>query len=397
MSRSLSFLRVKGRDIVDEDGKKIYLRGVNLGSWLLLEGYFFQGRNFGEHIFKKVFARHNGREQLEQFMRLYRQQFISYEDIRRVKALGANCVRLPFNYRILDREKRIDYLDRAISWCRKEKIWCILDLHAAPGAQNPDWHSDSDGKARFWQARDNQRLFLSLWRDIARRYKDEPVVAGYDVLNEAVVKDSRKLCRLYDEVTEVIRQVDQKHILFLEANHYGQQLEPLGKPKDNNTAYSIHMYLPISFTFNFHLHLKYPGMIEGLYWDKKRIYSCLKHYDLLSRKWKVPIYVGEFGINFRSGHDYGELRYLEDALACFRKYQFHWTYWTYKAIANSQHPDGIYQYLPDPPWVKRGGPIFGWENFYHLWKTHKREIVDSWKTESFTKNKYLAKVLSRYF
>lgn len=392
----MSFLKVSGKDIVDEGGRKVYLRGVNLGNWLLLEGYFFHGRNFGAQIFKRNFVKHNGKEALKHFLSTFRQNYISYQDIRRIKKMGANVIRLPFNYRLLYKEKRWDYLNRAISWCKKEGIRCILDLHAAPGAQNPDWHGDSDGKARLWKDKKNRDLLVKIWGKIAQRYKDEPTIAGYDVLNESVTKNSKLLKKLYARITEEIRKFDKRHILFFEGNHYAQNLSFLGKPKDENTAYSIHVYLPLSFTFNLEPHLKYPGAIEGKKWDRKRIMQMVESYHRFSEKWNVPIYVGEFGVTFRSAKDYGELNYLNDLLSAFKKYNFHWTYWSYKCIANTHFPDGIWQYLPNPAWVKREGPIFGWENFYFLWKKHKKKIASSWKTKKFSKNKYISKLLHRY-
>lgn len=396
MSTKLSLLKVKGRDIIDQKGKKVYLRGVNLGGWLMMEGYILHGRNFAEHIFKKEFTRHNGRRQLQDFVQAYRKNFITYQDIRRIKKLGANCVRVPFNYRLIRHDKKWDYLDNAIKWCRREGIFCILDLHAAPGAQNADWHSDSDGRALLWKEKKLQKEYFAIWHRIATRYKNEATVAGYDVLNEAVVKNPQTLRKFYHKAVKEIRKVDKNHIIFLEANLWGQQLKPLGKPTDKNVAYSIHVYQPINFTFNFHPHLKYPGYIDGKLWDSKQIYRMIAPYYELAKKWQVPIYVGEFGINYRSPRYYGELRYLRDALDCFRRFGFHWTYWTYKAVAGGLYPDGIYQYLPNAPWVKREGPAMGWENFYHLWKKHKTQIAASWKTEKFTENRYISRLLCRY-
>ena len=396
MSSEQSLLQVRGKYIIDQKGKRVYLRGVNLGGWLMMEGYILHGRNFPEHIFKKEFIRHNGKRELENFMYLYRQNFITYGDIRRIKKMGANCVRVPFNYRLIQIDKGWNYLDNVTKWCKREGIFCILDLHAAPGAQNEDWHSDSDGRALLWKDKRNQKLFLTIWHKIARRYKNEATIAGYDVLNEAVVKNPKTLRRFYERIVKEIRKVDKNHIIFLEANLWGQQLKSLGRPKDKNIVYSIHVYQPINFTFNFHPHLKYPGYIDGKYWDSKQIFKMIIQYHQLAEKWQVPIYVGEFGINYRSAKYYGELRYLRDVLECFKRFGFHWTYWTYKAVANGLYPDGIYQYLPDFPWVKREGPILGWENFYHLWKKHKGKIAASWKTEKFSENRYISKLLSRY-
>ncbi|MFC1698449.1 glycoside hydrolase family 5 protein [Candidatus Omnitrophota bacterium] len=396
LADQLSWLRVQGTQIIEQNGRPVFLRGVNLGCWLMMEGYILHGRNFAAHLLKQDFARVNGKKELANFKQLFRQNYITASDIKRIKNLGANCIRVPFNYRLVAQERAWNYLDRLISWCRKLRIWLILDLHAAPGAQNPDWHSDSEGRALFWNEKRNRELYFKVWREIAARYKDEPTIAGYDVLNEAVIKDHKVLLRLYQQVTKEIRKVDQKHILFLEANHYGQQLRPLGRPKDKNTAYSIHVYLPINFTFNFQPHLRYPGYIDGQYWNRQKIQQVISGYQQLAQKWQVPIYVGEFGINYRSPKYYGELRFLEDLLAAFKKCGFHWTYWTYKAVAGGIYPDGIYQYLPNAPWVRREGPISGWENFIQLWPTNKKQIAASWQTEKFTENKYISKLLSKY-
>ena len=390
-------LKVKGKGIVNQKGGKVYLRGVNLGAWLMMEGYFLHGRNFGEHIFKREFAWANGQKELKNFTRLYRKHFLTYQDIKRIKKQGANCVRIPFNHRIISQEKDFHFLDNVIKWCKRENIWAILDLHAAPGAQNPDWHSDSDGQARLWKEKRFQKQYLAVWRRIAKRYKNETTIAGYDVLNEPVVKNPKNLSKFYQRVVREIRKIDKDHIVFLEANDYGQQLRPLGKPWDKNIAYSIHVYQPINFSFNFQPHLKYPGRIDGKHWDAKQIYNYIAPYHELAEKWQVPIFVGEFGINYRSPRYYGELRYLRDVLECFKKFGFHWTYWTYKAVAGGLYPDGIWQYLPNSPWVKREGPIMGWENFYSLWKKQKHQIATSWKTEKFTENKHISKLLSKYF
>lgn len=397
MNKPGSFLKVEGKNIVDQNGQKIRLRGVNFGGWLMMEGYILHGRNIPEHRLKQEFVRLNGEKELENFQRLYRENFITQADVRRIKKLGANCLRLPFNYRLLEDERGWFYLDQMIKWCGREGLWCILDLHAAPGAQNADWHSDSDGLARFWQEEKFRRQYLAIWRKIAQRYKEEAAIAGYDVLNEPVLNNPRLLTRFYHEVVREIRRVDRGHILFLEANLWGQQLKPMGRPWDKNIVYSIHVYQPLNFTFNFQPRLEYPGRINGRYWDKRRVEQMLIPYHELAEKWQAPIYVGEFGVNFRSLKAYGELDYLKDVLETFQKFGFHWTYWTFKAAANEVYPDGIYQYLPNSPWIKREGPTLGWENFPSLWKTQKRQIVSSWRTERFSENRPLTSLLSRYF
>jgi aryl-phospho-beta-D-glucosidase BglC (GH1 family) len=37
----------------------------------------------------------------------------------------------------------LKHLDRVIDLCAKHGIYTVIDLHAAPGGQNPDWHCDT--------------------------------------------------------------------------------------------------------------------------------------------------------------------------------------------------------------------------------------------------------------
>ena len=82
-------------------------------------------------------------------------------------------------------EEGFEEVERIVSWCRKNNLYVVLDLHAAPGGQNP-WHfCDSDGTARLWEEPDKYwPLTIKLWKEIAGRYADDPMILGYDLLNE---------------------------------------------------------------------------------------------------------------------------------------------------------------------------------------------------------------------
>ena len=388
-------LRVKNANITDCKGKKTILEGVNFGSWLMMEGYILGGRNIPAQRFKNTFRRVNKDSGLEEFMRLFRKNFIQPIDFKNVKDLGFNCIRLPFNYRLVWERHGLNYLDKAVKLCRKNKIYCILDLHAAPGSQNIDWHSDSNGKALLWINKKYQKQLIHTWEVLADYFKDEPTVAGYDLLNEGVCKDENKALKLYKQLVRAIRQIDRKHIIFIEGNNYAQDLEFMGKPWDDNLAYSIHFYVPLEFIFGFVRNLKYPGLIYNNYFSQKDLEKTLERYHKIKKKYNVPIFVGEFGINSRCPYCHKELVWLKDTLNLFKKFGFHWTYWTYKAVASGIYPDGIYQYNDNPAWVSRQNEVFGWETYYNLWKKHKKGIVNSWRTEQFKANQALITILKK--
>jgi aryl-phospho-beta-D-glucosidase BglC (GH1 family) len=406
MPPKLPFLKVDKTRIVDASGKPVMLKGVALGGWLMMEGYMMYGRNIAEKSFRESFEKAIGKEALEDFTRSFRDTFIREEDIDIIKGWGANCIRVPFNYRLIEFEDRpfsfneegIRYLDRIVKWCEKSGIYCILDMHAAPGAQNPDWHSDCVNKPEFFTSDVNKDRYFRLWHFLADRYKDVSAVAGYDVLNEPVVEfhEEHIVKDLYERVTKEIRDTDKKHIIFLEGNFWGQRLKFLDAPKDKNTVYSIHAYPPADYVFNWETDLAYPGKVYGVRWDKNTLNILAKQYRSFADKVGVPLYVGEFGVNWRGG-GFGEAQWVKDAVSIFKENGFHWTYWTYKTIANPVFPDGLYRYTKNPAWVNRKGPLSGWETFSSLWQSQKGSMAYSWRTENFKSNNKLLAVLKRYF
>lgn len=46
----LNFLHTSGQDIINESGKKIYLKEVGLGNWLLPEGYMWKFGGLGDRL-----------------------------------------------------------------------------------------------------------------------------------------------------------------------------------------------------------------------------------------------------------------------------------------------------------------------------------------------------------
>ncbi|MBN2120379.1 MAG: cellulase family glycosylhydrolase [Candidatus Omnitrophica bacterium] len=380
------------------------LRGVNLGSWLLMEGYILGGRNIPEHVFKKRFVRTYGKKELSKFENEFRNSFIAEGDLKRISSWKASCVRVPFNYRLIEKspykysEKGLMILKRLVSWAKKYKLYIILDLHAGPGSQNADWHADSSGKALLWKKPSFQERTFALWQYLANEFKDEASVYGYDVLNEPVLeKDKISLLKsFYGKLINKIREVDKNHTIFLEGNLWAQEIDFLKDLLNEKIAVSIHTYQPLDFTFNFRPGYRYPGYINKVFWDKSVLKKSLERYKIFSQRNSVDVFVGEFGINYRAGL-FGELNWLKDLLDIFKKWGFSWTYWTYKAVANHVFPDGIMQYLENEPWVKREANVRGWENFLNLWQKSSLKVISSLKSRSFTENRDVLNILKKYF
>ena len=131
-------------------------------------------------------------------------------------------------------DKGFGLTDSLVSWCAENDMYVILDLHAAPGGQGKDAGiSDYDpSKPSLWESPENQAKTVALWKRLAEHYVDEPWIAGYDLINETnwEMPGNAPLRNLYQEITDSIRSVDDRHIIFIEGNWFAMILPDLPHP-----------------------------------------------------------------------------------------------------------------------------------------------------------------------
>ncbi|MDH4138296.1 MAG: glycoside hydrolase family 5 protein, partial [Anaerolineae bacterium] len=274
MQPNLDFLRVRGSEIVNGRGEVVHLRGFCLGGWMNMENFII-GYPSHESGMRAAMARVLGEAKARFFFERFLRYFITEDDLRFIKSLGCNVVRIALNYRHFESDERpfeykpqgFSLLDKVIGWARAQQLYVILDLHAVQGWQNPGWHSDNPGQqAHFWGQKVFEDRALALWEELARRYRNESFVAGYNVMNEPNTNDVEWLNHFYRHVTAAIRAVDPDHILFLEGNRDSQQFDHLDPPFDDNTIYSSHYYFVPSIDDG-----EYPGTFHGKFYDRGRL------------------------------------------------------------------------------------------------------------------------------
>jgi len=358
----MSFLQVKGKYVIDEHGEKVFLRGVCFGGWLNMEN-FITGYPGVECSIRQAIKEELGEERYHTFFTSLLDSFITEDDFKFLSEIGATVVRIPFNYRHFEDDMNPNkynpsgfyYLDRAIEWAKKYNIYIILDLHSAQGWQNPDWHSDNPyGVSLLWEDRNYQERVKNLWLYIVEHYKDEPWVAGYNLLNEPTAPNMEILNKLYREWITAIRTIDKKHIFFIEGNIYSTIFEGLNEPFDDNLVYSSHNY-----TIATRMARKYPGYVGDTYVDRNWMEKTFFRTNRWILEHKIPSWVGEFGaryygpVNFPTNADRARLLALKDQLEVFNKYEQHWTIWTYKDLGMM----GVVIANPNSEYVKRIKPI----------------------------------------
>jgi hypothetical protein len=178
-------------------------------------------------------------------------------DIKRIADTGANSLRLVLDYRQLESspfeydEAGFALLDAIPSWCETHHIYLILDMHLAPGIQNPhDFVVHREKSYRFWHETQYQERFYALWATIAKRYARRKIIAGYDLLNEGTAPDATQYLKIMNTAAAKIRAHDGNHMLIVEEAVLPARSKRLLSVEDDNVLYSIHFFYPPRFTFH---------------------------------------------------------------------------------------------------------------------------------------------------
>ena len=191
-----AFVTIDGPNLLKPDGSRLFIMGTNLGNWLNPEGYMFNfSKTNSAHFIDEMLCQLVGPDFTARFWQQFKDNYVTREDIRFIKSTGANTIRLPFHYKLFTDE---DYMgltaaqdgfarvDSLVEWCRESELFLILDMHDAPGGQTGDNIDDSYGYPWLFESEDSQKLYCDIWRRIAERYKDEPVILGYELFNEPI-------------------------------------------------------------------------------------------------------------------------------------------------------------------------------------------------------------------
>lgn len=319
---SQGFLKARGQQIVNGKGENVLLRGIGLGGWMLQEPYMLQLSEaaVAQYDIKAKIIDLIGISNCEKFYSDWLNNMITERDIDSLKAWGFNSIRLPMHYNLftLPIEKEpvkgqdtwlktgFDLTDKLLAWCKKNRIYLILDLHAAPGGQGNDKPiADVDTtKPKLWESSFNQLKTISLWNKLAIRYANEEWIGGYDLINETNYKmeGNDPLAKLFLEITKAIRTVDPNHIIFIEGNQFANDYTGLTPPWDKNMAYSFHKY-----------------------WNQPTKETIEKYLDI-REKFNVPFWMGESGENQND--------WYKSVVNLLEVNNIGWAWWTIKKVGS---------------------------------------------------------------
>ncbi|RYY39391.1 MAG: glycosyl hydrolase family 5 [Chitinophagaceae bacterium] len=304
---------------------------MGLGGWMLQEPYMLglSGGPANQQDIRRRLEGLIGKERTERFYASWLAHFVSKADIDSLASWGFNSVRLPMHYNLYTLpvadepvkgkntwlKKGFTLTDSLLRWCAANRMYLILDLHAAPNGQGNDLPiSDRDSSTpSLWQSKAAQDKTVALWEELAKRYRGERWIGAYDLLNEPnwtfTDPSDRHGCNdstnaplraFYMRLTQAVRRIDKNHLIILEGNCWGNNYRGVLPLWDNNTALSFHKY-----------------------WNDNTDGSIAGIVDLRKRH-NVPIWMGESGENSNA--------WFRDAVALLERHNIGWAWWPHKKM-----------------------------------------------------------------
>ncbi len=377
-----NFVKVKGMDFIINN-KKITFRGFGIPNLFNIE-HFLIGLPGSELQIKGAFTDAYGEENSKVFWEEFYNCYLNEKDFEFFKKIGINSIRLSFNYRLFEsdqnpysyNENGFKQIDRILNLCERYEIYAILDLHSAPGGQNPDWHSDNAiGECLFWEYADFRTRTIALWEHIAERYKNNPWIAAYDLINEPCLYDldGKTVNNFYKKIIKKIRKIDNNHIIFIEGDFYARDFTCFDEIDDPNIAYSFHYY---AF---FNLNKFHSGDIL-----KKVEIDLFENIslDYLLKELKRPIWCGETGILLNSPDKVLEEKVLKNTIEIFEKYNISWSVWDYK---DARSMGAIFP-LKSSKWMEFSRKACNNWEFWHNQREIEKEVKMLFKRYSIDYN-----------
>ncbi len=327
-------------------GEPVQLRGTNIGSLFVQENWMTLTNASCQLDALNTLTERFGKDKAYELFSIYEDNFWTDEDWDNCVELGLNSIRLPITYmnvwdtdytvmakkdltaaefkalKFTVREDSMAKIDNYIEEAGKRGIYIILDLHGAPGSQNGQDHSGDTGRGdRMWYYGDLGDALrdktVELWEFLAERYKDNPVIAAYDILNEPAGSVTGNVTTsweydFFDRLYKAIRNIDFDHTIIMSSCW---DVENLPRPENRdweNVMYQYHQYTWSDY-----------NNVEVQFGEMKN-----KIDRIVAAELNIPILMGEFTMH-------SEIESWRKCLAYLNKFDIHWNTWSYKVKGNS--------------------------------------------------------------
>jgi hypothetical protein len=307
------------------------------------------------------------------------------EDFDQLAALGANYVNIshpglfgetpPY---ALDEDVQ-DNLDSLLGMIAEADMFAVISFRTGPGRSEftffggDSWFDESYLNESMWQDQAAQDGWVAMWRYTAERYRDNPIVVGYDLMVEPNangildVWDPEEFYstwagtlndwnQLHPRITTAIRQVDADTPILIGGMSFSAvgwlpYLQPTG---DTRTVYTVHQYEPMQYTHQLPpLELTYPGEFD-IDWDgvddqfnRSWLENLLSTVGAFEATHGVPVAVNEFGLmRWESAAD----AFMDDQMDLFEGLGMNYALWQWQGAWEQRPEDDEFnsRHGPDP-------------------------------------------------
>jgi endoglucanase len=251
------------------------------------------------------------------------------EYFKMIKEAGFSNIRInmhPFsymdsNYKISD--KWLETLDWAVKNGLEANLMIILDLH--------EFNAMAEDPVA------KKEMFLSVWKQLAPRYKDLPEDVVFEILNEPNRKLTPELWNSFlVEAIEIIRKTNPNRTLMIGPGNWNgiESLPTLALPEDDkNIIVTVHFYHPMKFTHQGAPWARQYANYKGITWtgteeEKNEIDTKLQVAADWAKIHNRPIYLGEFGAYDKADME-SRARYTAYVARTCEKLGFSWGYWQF--------------------------------------------------------------------
>jgi len=290
------------------------IRGVNLGGWLVLESFItpsfwniFNNSGVVDQWTWCEFAK-NHTFAIDK-LRHHWDTWVSEDDLQALSSFGISHVRVPVGYwMVMTQDELIhynepwingewEYLVRGIQWAKKYNLKMAMDLHNAPGGQNP-WQHSGRVNSNKWGIGDTVNRTLDYLERLVKKIKDldnndstSGVVSAVGVLNEpfawqlpgGIASVQSYYLKAYDVVRKHLSE-DNVLIMIDGAFTWNAFNGFMNSSKYKNVAVDLHRYQC------------FDPVLSALSWDGHLNYTCT-HEKFQLPEITLPTLMGEWSLS----------------------------------------------------------------------------------------------------
>jgi aryl-phospho-beta-D-glucosidase BglC (GH1 family) len=331
-----SYLSARGAKLYNDRGEQVRLTGVN---W-----FGFETTNMFPH---GLWAR-------------------DYHGVLiQVRNMGFNCIRIPFCNEMLRDDAKpdkpnfygedpyylrdksdlnkelaglspLEMLDEIIAFAKILGLVVILDNHSRE-------HDGYMNEKVWYTPKISEEIWISDWVMLAKRFKNNPAVIGFDLenephgkmvdggstwaagkiesdWNEAAEKCGNAILAENPDVLIIIEGVEQfeSTVYWWGGNLRGVAKTPIKLTKPEKLVYSPHEYGPEVFQQPWFFESGFPGNMEKI-WDDA--------FGFIVKKNIAPLFIGEFGISSLDSYEGKAGTWFKAFINYMAQNFYSWTFW----------------------------------------------------------------------